>query len=176
MCGGNIPSDARAKAGVATDLGELELVPRSGTNLSAEEGIESGNPLPIIIDSILMERDGPKGVVRGSIAEPMSDRRGFRERLFVKASNDAEVYDRKTSKQGVRIGRVVILELLLRAKSNFVAVTVGIGHSDILDRDTVQILELRRNFGPRWKLSKSDTTGYPVFSELELSWRRHGRG
>ena len=48
-----------------------------------------------------MERDGPKGVVRGSITESMGDRRGFRERLFVKASNDAEVYDRKTSKQGV---------------------------------------------------------------------------
>ena len=101
MCGGNVPNDAGAKAGVTTDLGKLELVPRSGTNLGAEEGIESGDPLPIIIYSILMERDGSKRVVRGSITEPMSDRRGFRERLLVEIANDAEVYDRQTSKQGV---------------------------------------------------------------------------
>ena len=92
------------------------------------------------------------------------------------ASNDAEVYDRKSSKRGVGIGPVVIIELFLGFKSNFVAVIVDIVHSDILDGDGVKRLELRCYFEPGWKLVESDTTGYTVFAELELCRRGHGHG
>ena len=75
------------------------------------------------------------------------------------ASNDAEVYDRKSSKRGVGIGPVVIIELFLGFKSNFVAVIVDIVHSDILDGDGVKRLELRCYFEPGWKLVEGDTMG-----------------
>ena len=55
------------------------------------------------------------------------------------------------------------------AKSNFVTVGVGVGHGNVFNGDVVKRLELRRYFEPGRKLSKSDTTGYTVFSELELS-------
>ena len=98
ICGGNVLGHAGAKARVSTNRCKLELVPGSGTNLTAVEGIESRNPLPIAIDNILVERDGSKSVVGGSFAEPVRDRRCTRERFLVDASNDAEIYDRETSK------------------------------------------------------------------------------
>ena len=176
MCGGDVLGHAGAETRVATDPRELELVSRSGTNLATVKGIESRDPLPIVINGFLVERDRPKGVVGWSVAEPVRDRRSVRERLIVEASNDTEVYDRKSSKRGVGIGSVVIVELFLRAKSNFVAVIVDIVHSDVLDGDGVKRLELRRYFEPGWKLVESDTTGYTVFAELELCRRGHGHG
>jgi len=136
-CGGHILGHAGAKGGVSTHLGKLEFVPGSGTDLTTIEGIESRNPLPIIIDNVLAEWDGSEGVVGGNLAEPVRDRRGVWEWLLVDASNDAEIYDRETSKWGVRIGSVVIFKLILGAKSNFVTIGVGIRHSDVLDGDAV---------------------------------------
>jgi hypothetical protein len=94
VCGGSTPSHARADAAVATDLGKLELVPRSRTNLGAIEGIESRDPLPIIFNGLLVERDGPKRIVGRNVAEPVRDRRSVRERLLLGAADNAEIYDR----------------------------------------------------------------------------------
>ena len=172
-CGGSVPSHARADTGVSTHLRKLDLVPRSGTKLTAVEGVESRDPLPIILHSILVEWDGSKRVVGWSIAEPVSDRRSVREWLVLEASDDAEVYDREASERRARIALVVIVELLLGTESNFVAICVGVGHSNVLDRDAIQGLEFRRYFDPRWELSEGDTTGYTVFTELELDRRGH---
>ena len=175
-CGGSVSGHAGAETGISADLRKLELVPGSGTNLAAVKGVEPRNPLPIVIDNVLVERDGSKRVVGWSLAEPVRDRRGVREGLLVEASNYAEVHDRETSKQGIRIGSVIIFELLLGTKGDFITVGVGIGHSDVLNRDTVKRLELCRYFEPGRKLSEGDTTGYTVFSELELNRRGHGWG
>jgi hypothetical protein len=58
ICGGSVPGHAGAKAGVSTKWCKLDIVPRSGANIAIVEGIESRNPLPIILDGILVERDG----------------------------------------------------------------------------------------------------------------------
>jgi hypothetical protein len=154
----------------------LDLVPRSGANLAAVEGIEPWNPLPIVLDSVLVERNGPKRIVRRSLAEPVRDRRCVRERLLVDVPDDAEIYNGQASKQRVKIGSVVILELLLGTEGNFVAVGISVGDGDVLDGNSVQRLELRRYFGPRRGLNEGDAACYAVFSELELSRGRHGRG
>ena len=73
MCGGSNPGHAGVKAGISTDRHKLELVPRSGTNITTVERIESRNPLPIVIDNVLVEQYGPQSVVGGSIAEPVRD-------------------------------------------------------------------------------------------------------
>ena len=75
------------------------------------------------------------------------------------ASNDAEVYDRKSLKRGVGIGPVVIVELFLGFKSNFVAVIVDIVHSDVLDRGGVKRLKLRCYFELGWKLVEGNMIG-----------------
>jgi hypothetical protein len=98
MCGGRIPGHAGVKGRVSTDWCKLDLVPRSGTNFTTVEGVESRNPLPIVLDDILVERDGSKSVVRGGLAEPVRDRRSVRERLIFEAPDDVEVYDREASK------------------------------------------------------------------------------
>ena len=136
--GGDIPGHAGANTGVPAHVRELELVPRSGTNLATVEGIESRNPLPVVLHGLLVERNGPKRVVGWGFAEPMGDRRCVREWLIFEAPNDTEVHDREASERRVRICSVVVVELLLGTKSNFVAIGVGIGDSDVLDRDTVQ--------------------------------------
>jgi hypothetical protein len=69
----SIPNHARAETRVSARLSKLELVPRSGTNLAAVEGIEAGDPLPIVLYDVLVERDGPESVVGWSVAEPVSD-------------------------------------------------------------------------------------------------------
>lgn len=97
MCGGRDPGHAGAKAGISTDRCKLQFVPRSGTNITAIERIESRNPLPIIVDNVLVERYGSKSVVGGSVAEPVRDRRRVWERLLVDIPNDAEIYDVETS-------------------------------------------------------------------------------
>ena len=96
VCGGRDPGHAGAKAGISTDRCKLELVARSGTNITAIERIESRNPLPIIVDNVLVERNGSKSVVGGSVAEPVRDRGRVWEWL-VGISNDAEIYDVETS-------------------------------------------------------------------------------
>jgi len=172
--GGSVPDRAGAKAGAAAHLCKLDLVPRSGAYLATVEGIESRNPLPIILDGILVERDSTKRVVGWSLTEPVRNRRSVREWFLFEAADDTEVHNIETSKWWVRIGSVVIFEFLLGAESNFVTVDVGIGHSDAFDGDIVQRVELRRYFDPRGELSKCDTTGYTVFAELELGRRGHG--
>lgn len=174
--GGSFPGRAGTDTRVSAQLRKLELIPRSGTDLATVEGIESRDPLPIILYSILVERDGPKRVVGWSIAEPVSDRGGVWERLIIEAPDDAEVYDREASKRRVRVTPVVIFKFFLGTESNFVTIDVGVGHSDVFDGDVVQGLEFRRYFKPRWKLSKGDTAGYTVFAELELNGGGHGCG
>ena len=176
ICGGRVPGHARADTRVSTYRRKLEIVTGSGTDLTTVEGIESRNPLPIILHSIMVKRDGPKRVVGRSVAESVSDRRGVWERLLFEATDDAEVNDREASKQRIRIASVVIFEFFLGTESNFITVGVGIGHSNVLGGDAVQGLEFRRHFEPRWKLSEGDATGYTVFAELELGGRRHGCG
>ena len=181
-CGGpriegrGIPGHAGANTGVSAHVRELKLVPRSGAKLATVEGIESRNPLPIVFHGLLVERHRPKRVVGWGFAEPVGDRGCVREWFIFEAPNDTEVHDREALERRVRIGSVVVFELLLGTESNFVAIGVGIGDSDVLDRDAVQGLEFRRYFDPRRRLSESDTTGDSVFTELELDGRGHGCG
>jgi hypothetical protein len=158
MCGGGIPGHAGAYGRIPANLGKLDFVPRSGTNVAGVEGTESRNPLPIVLNNLLMEGDGPKRVVGRGIAEPMRDRRGVWERLVFNAPDDTEIYNGQTSKQCVRVGSVIIFELLLGTEGDFVAVNIGVGYSDLLKGNAVQRLELVRYFGPRRGLSKDDAT------------------
>ena len=160
---------------MTAQLRELDLISRSGTNL-AVKGVESRNPLPIVLHSVLVEWDGPKRVVGWSVAEPVGDRRSVRERLIFETSDDAKVYNREASKGRVRIASVVIFEFLLGAESNFVAVDISVGYGDVRDRDAVQGLEFRCYFVPRRGLGEGDTTGFTVFTELELGGRGHSCG
>jgi len=176
MCGGSVPGRAGAETGVTTHPRKLDLVPRSGTNLATVEGIEPRNSLPIILDGVLMERNGSKRVAGRCLAEPVGGRRSVWEGFIFESPDDAEVYDSEASKQGVGIGSVVIFEFSLGAESDLISIDVGIRHSDMFDGNAVQRLELGRYFEPRRELGESDATGYTVFAELELGGGGHGCG
>ena len=119
------------------------------------------------------EQDGGRTAEGIAIVHCGGSARGLRERLIIAKSVEvANIEFDKVERTIVPLHDrrvIVVLKLLLRAKSDFIPITVDVRDANALERDVVQCLDLGGEGVPGGPLGKGDATDETVgrFRELE---------